>query len=239
MFNSCPFSHYAAHGLKLRERQIFRLDAPDIGEMFHGALKMISDYLKEHDIPWSTLTPEQCLELARIAVERLAPKLQNQILLSTNRHHYLRRKLENVIGRASIVSEHAKASGFAPIGLELGFGKNGELPPLSFTLKNGTKMELIGRIDRVDKAEEDEGVYLRVLDYKSSEKELNMSEVYYGLALQMLTYLDIVVTHSKSLIEKKRFQPEFCIFMCIIPLSKQRECSVWIKLRKKFIKALK
>ena len=47
MFNGCPFSHFAAHGLKLRERQIYRLDAPDIGEMFHGALKMISDYLYE------------------------------------------------------------------------------------------------------------------------------------------------------------------------------------------------
>lgn len=204
MFNSCPFSHYAAHGLKLRDRQIFRLDAPDIGEMFHGALKIISDYLKEYGISWTSLTKEQCLELAKRAVAQLAPKLQNQILLSTNRHHYLRRKLEHVIGRASMVlSEHAKASGFAPIGLELGFGRNGELPPLTFTLKNGTKMELIGRIDRVDKAEEGEGVYLRVLDYKSSEKELNMSEVYYGLALQMLTYLDIVVTHSQSLIGKE------------------------------------
>ncbi|RFU62146.1 helicase-exonuclease AddAB subunit AddB [Peribacillus glennii] len=206
MFNSCPFSHYAAHGLKLRERKIFRLDAPDIGEMFHGALKLISDYLRDHDISWASLTKEQCLRLAKEAVDRLAPKLQNEILLSTNRHHYLKKKLENVIGRASmILSEHAKVSGFSPIGLELGFGKNGELPPLSFTLNNGTKMELIGRIDRVDKAEENEGVYLRVLDYKSSEKDLNISEVYYGLALQMLTYLDIVITHSQSLIGKEAF----------------------------------
>lgn len=206
MFNSCAFSHYAAHGLKLQERKIFRLDAPDIGEMFHGALKLISDYLHDHNISWASLTKGQCLQLAKEAVDRLAPKLQNEILLSTNRHHYLRKKLENVIGRASmILSEHAKVSGFSPVGLELGFGKNGELPPLSFTLKNGTKMELIGRIDRVDKAEENEGVYLRVLDYKSSEKDLNISEVYYGLALQMLTYLDIVVTHSRSLIGKDAF----------------------------------
>jgi len=61
-------------------------------------------------------------------------------------------------------------------------------------------MELIGRIDRVDKAEESNGIFLRVLDYKSSEKDLSLTEVYYGLALQMLTYLDIVVTHSRSLI---------------------------------------
>ena len=55
MFNGCPFSHFAAHGLKLRERQIFRLDAPDIGEMFHGALKMISDYLNETEYSWTVI----------------------------------------------------------------------------------------------------------------------------------------------------------------------------------------
>ena len=204
MFNSCPFSHFAAHGLKLQKRQIFRLDAPDIGEMFHGALKMISDYVNEHDISWASLTKQQCLALAKKAVEMLAPKLQNQILLSSNRHHYLKRKLENVIGRATLVlSEQAKWSGFAPIGLELGFGKNGTLPPLSFTLQNGTKMELMGRIDRVDQAKEGDEIFLRVLDYKSSEKDLNLTEVYYGLALQMLTYLDIVVTHSRSLVGTK------------------------------------
>ena len=201
MFNGCPFSHFAAHGLKLRERQIFRLDAPDIGEMFHGALKMISEYLNENQISWKSLTKQQCLFLAKKAVEMLAPKLQNQILLSSNRHHYLKRKLENVISRATaVLSEQAKWSGFAPIGLELGFGKNGTLPPLSFTLQNGAKMELMGRIDRVDKAEDENEIFLRVLDYKSSEKDLNLTEVYYGLALQMLTYLDIVVTHSKVLV---------------------------------------
>ncbi|RFU67566.1 helicase-exonuclease AddAB subunit AddB [Bacillus sp. V59.32b] len=206
MFNSCAFAHYAAHGLKLQERKVFRLDAPDIGEMFHGALKLISDYLRDQNISWASLTKSQCLQLAKEAVDRLAPKLHNEILLSTNRHHYLRRKLEDVIGRASMVlSEHAKNSGFSPVGLELGFGKGGQLPPLSFTLKNGTKMELIGRIDRVDKAEENDSVYLRVLDYKSSEKDLNASEVYYGLALQMLTYLDIVITHSRSLVGKEAF----------------------------------
>ncbi|MBM7694008.1 ATP-dependent helicase/nuclease subunit B [Peribacillus deserti] len=204
MFNSCPFSHFAAHGLKLEERKIFRLDAPDIGEMFHAALKLIADHLQERNISWAALTKQECMELAAHAVESLAPKLQNQILLSSNRHHYIARKLQQVIGRASIVlSEHARASGFSPVGLELGFGKNGELPPLTFSLKNGTRMELAGRIDRVDKAEDQNGLYLRVLDYKSSSRELNLSEVYYGLALQMLTYLDIIVTHSKSLVGKE------------------------------------
>ncbi|WP_312475571.1 helicase-exonuclease AddAB subunit AddB [Neobacillus sp.] len=205
LYNSCAFSHFTQHGLKLRERQIFRLEAPDIGELFHAAIMHISDTVNNQKISWAQLTKQQCEELSKEAVNALAPKLQNEILLSSERHHYIKRKLEQIITRASLVlSEHAKVSGFSPIGLELGFGANAKLPPLSFSLKNGKKMELAGRIDRVDQAKgEDDSVYLRVIDYKSSEKDVNLSEVYYGLALQMLTYLDIVITHSNQLVEMK------------------------------------
>ncbi len=204
LFNSCAFSHYIQHGLKLRDRQVFRLEAPDIGDLFHAALKHIAETIMTENMSWASLTLDQVQRLAKDAVDTLAPKLQNEILLSSNRHQYIKQKLQNIISRASLImSDHAKASGFSPIGLELGFGKKGTLPPLSFTLKNGTKMELMGRIDRVDKAEDPSGVYLRVLDYKSSEKELNLTEVYYGLALQMLTYLDIIISHSPQLVGKQ------------------------------------
>lgn len=201
LFNSCPFSHYVQHGLKLRDRQIFRLEAPDIGDLFHAALKEIAETVMEQNLSWAKLTRAQAEELARDAVQKLAPKLQNEILLSSNRHHYIKQKLQSIISRASLVlSEHAKVSGFSPVGLELGFGRQGKLPPLAFSLKNGTRMELMGRIDRVDKAEDDQGVYLRVVDYKSSVKDVNLTEVYHGLALQMLTYLDIIITHSPLLV---------------------------------------
>ncbi|RSD29326.1 helicase-exonuclease AddAB subunit AddB [Mesobacillus subterraneus] len=203
LFNSCPFSHYVQHGLKLRDRQIFRLEAPDIGDLFHAALKEIAETVMQQNLSWAQLTRAQAEELARNAVQKLAPRLQNEILLSSNRHHYIRQKLQNIISRASLVlSEHAKVSGFSPVGLELGFGRQGQLPPLAFSLKNGTRMELMGRIDRVDKAEDDHGVYLRVVDYKSSVKDVNLTEVYYGVALQMLTYLDIIITHSPLLVGK-------------------------------------
>jgi len=205
LFNGCAFSHFAQHGLKLRERQIFRLEAPDIGELFHAALNQIAYRVNEQNMSWAELTRKQCEDLSKEAVKSLAPKLQNEILLSSERHHYIQRKLEQIITRASLVlSEHAKVSGFSPIGLELGFGPKGDLPPLTFTLKNGKRMELAGRIDRVDKAiGEDDSVFLRVIDYKSSERDVNLTEVYYGLALQMLTYLDIVMTHSHELVEMK------------------------------------
>jgi ATP-dependent helicase/nuclease subunit B len=202
LFHSCPFSHFTQYGLGLKERQIFRLEAPDIGELFHAALKYISDLIMKENKSWAEIKRKECDLLAREAIEALAPRLQNEILLSSNRHHYIKRKLEQIISRASFVlSEHAKASGFAPIGLELGFGPKGDLPPLQFNLKNGRTMSLVGRIDRVDQAKKQDEIYLRVVDYKSSAKDVSLQEVYYGISLQMLTYLDIVITHSEKLVE--------------------------------------
>jgi ATP-dependent helicase/nuclease subunit B len=203
LFNSCPFNHFIRYGLKLKDRKIFRLEAPDIGDLFHAALKHISEMVNEQNISWANLSKAQCEKMAKQAVDDLAPKLQNEILLSSQRHHYIKRKLEQIITRASFVlSEHAKLSGFSPLELELAFGQKGKLPPLSFSLKNGKKMELVGRIDRVDKAIDENGdMFLRVIDYKSSEKDLNLNEVYFGLSLQMLTYLDIIMTYSKELVE--------------------------------------
>lgn len=241
LFNGCAFSHFAQHGLKLRERQIFRLEAPDIGELFHAALKHISDIVNEQKISWANLTRQQCGDLAKEAVEKLAPKLQNEILLSSERHHYIKRKLEQIITRASLVlSEHAKVSGFSPIGLELSFGRNGQLPPLTFSLKNGKRMELAGRIDRVDQAKADnDHIYLRVIDYKSSEKDVNLSEVYYGLALQMLTYLDIVMTHSDELVEMKASPAGVLYFHVHNPMVNTKKLLTVEELEKEIMKKFK
>ncbi len=203
-FHSCAFSHFASHGLKLKERKVFRLAAPDIGDLFHSALKWMFEEVIKRGWEWAQLDSDQCLKLAHEAVEYLSPLLQNQILLSSNRHLYIKRKLEQIIGRTSIIlSRQARASGFVPVGLELGFGPKEKLHPFTFSLKNGMTMELAGRIDRVDEADQGSDVFLRVVDYKSSPRDLDLSEVYYGLALQMLTYLDVVISNSKKLTGKE------------------------------------
>ncbi|HZG73285.1 MAG TPA: helicase-exonuclease AddAB subunit AddB [Chondromyces sp.] len=240
LFNSCPFSHFVSHGLKLRDREIYRLQAPDIGELFHGALKWISDEVERRGMLWSKLTKEQCIQLAKEAVFYLAPKLQNQILLSSNRHHYIKQKLESIISRASyILSEQAKISGFSPVGIELGFGPKAELPPFTFSLKNGTKMALAGRIDRVDQAKEEDDIFLRVIDYKSSGHDLDLTEVYYGLALQMLTYLDIVVTHSQKLVGGKASPAGVLYFHVHNPIVSSKKMLTIEEIEKEILKSFK
>ncbi|MDP4096996.1 helicase-exonuclease AddAB subunit AddB [Paenibacillus sp. P96] len=198
-FVACPFSHFASHGLKLKERQTYKLKAPDIGQLFHAALGSMALHLKESNRSWGSLSPEQCRQEAEATVDRLAPRLQGEILLSSKRYGYIFRKLKDIVSRASLIlGEHARRGSFEPLGLELDFGPGKEIPPLTFELENGVVMEVIGRIDRVDVAEGEEGLLLRVIDYKSSHKDLKLHEVYYGLALQMLTYLDVLLTSAEE-----------------------------------------
>ncbi|GGI43506.1 ATP-dependent helicase/deoxyribonuclease subunit B [Paenibacillus marchantiophytorum] len=196
---ACPFSHFVSHGLRLQERRVYRLDAPDIGQLFHAALNQFVQKLQQDQLDWGSLTAEQCMERSAQVVDELAPRLQGEILLSSSRYAYIARKLKQVVGRAAVVlGEHAKHGQFEPLGLEIDFGPGKELPPLTFELENGCTMEIIGRIDRVDRAEGEQGVLLRVIDYKSSSTSLQLSEVYYGLSLQMLTYLDVIITHAEQ-----------------------------------------
>lgn len=198
-FQACPFSHFAAYGLKLKRRQVYRLEAPDVGQLFHAALNKIASRLVEEGRLWSQLSREECFRLAREAVEELAPVIQREILYSTSRYQYMKTKLQNVVGQAAhILGEQAKRSGFSPVGLELEFGPRGPLPPLTFHLDKGIKVEVVGRIDRVDKAQSSQGTLLRIIDYKSSGKNLNLNEVYFGLTLQLLIYLDVVLTHAEK-----------------------------------------
>lgn len=199
-FNACPFSQFASYGLRLAERAVFQLAAPDIGQLFHLAIKKMTEEIMRRHLQWGDLSPEDCDRLAAETVGVIAPKLQRQILSSSGRYRYLQHKLEQVVARvARVMRQHARASGFVPLSLELPFGPGQAVPPLTFSLQNGCRMEIVGRIDRVDKAE-DSGrrILLRIIDYKSGRKDLNLTDVYYGLALQMLTYLDVVITYSKQ-----------------------------------------
>ncbi|WP_068784911.1 helicase-exonuclease AddAB subunit AddB [Paenibacillus phocaensis] len=198
-FSACPFAHFASHGLKLKERQLYRLQAPDIGQLFHAALSQMALSFQAQNRSWGSLSPEEAIQAANSAVDELAPKLQGEILLSSKRYGYISRKLKAIVGRASLIlGEQARRGSFEPVGLELDFGPGRALPPLTFELPNGCVMEIVGRIDRVDMAEGEQGLLLRVIDYKSSQTDLKLHEVYYGLSLQMLTYLDVLLSSAEA-----------------------------------------
>lgn len=199
-FRSCPFAHFLAQGLRLRDRAVFKLSAPDLGQFFHAALKLYGERVRHLGLDWGDLPPKDCRQIAGEVVDYLAPRLQSEILLSSARQRYLTGKIKRTVQRAVLVlSEHARRGKFRPVGLELAFGPAGELPAITFMLADGSEMLVTGRIDRVDAARGDAGIYLRVIDYKSGRVTINLSDIFHGLKLQLLTYLEVALQQADKL----------------------------------------
>ncbi|SDI27006.1 helicase-exonuclease AddAB subunit AddB [Natribacillus halophilus] len=197
LFQQCAFRHFSTYGLGLKERDVYKLEAPDIGELFHAALKDVAEVVRENELAWSDLSDDDCRQIARDTVGNILPHIQRNILFSSNRHAYLSKKLEDVIVHTTkTMRTQARASSFEPIGLEVTFGEQtGDIPTYSFRLNNGIHMSLRGRIDRVDRADDN---FLRIIDYKSSAQKLRFSDVYHGLSLQMPVYLDVILNSAEE-----------------------------------------
>ncbi|WP_371365209.1 ATP-dependent helicase/deoxyribonuclease subunit B [Sporomusa rhizae] len=198
-FRSCPFKHFSQYGLGLKERAVYRLQAPDLGQFLHAVLKLFGDRLAELGLSWADVTQSQIVELCGAIVTELAPRLQNEILLSSKQHEHLVTRLTRRAVRAvTRLAAWAQVSKFKPTAFEQSFGRGaGALPPLELTLP-GTKLEVVGQIDRLDTVEHDGQQYVLVIDYKSGGAWLTLTEVYYGLKLQLLTYLLVAVSAQQG-----------------------------------------
>ncbi len=195
----CPFSYYVQYGLKAKDRKIFKLSYPDIGTFLHKIIDEFSNKVKEDKLSWDELSPNWCENAIEAIVESNINSEGSYILKSSARYEYLTGRLKKVLTKtALVITNHIKTSGFKPIGYEIDFGNVDGYPPIVVELSSGEKINLIGRIDRIDMLIKDSNTYIRIIDYKSGNKIFKLSEVYYGLQVQLLLYLDAILSQNKD-----------------------------------------
>ena len=88
------------------------------------------------------------------------------------------------------IIESLKYSDFEVFGNEIEFKSGKTYEPIKLQLDNGKKVEITGKIDRIDLAKTQDENYMRIIDYKSTVKNIDLNEVVAGLQIQLLTYLD-------------------------------------------------
>ncbi|MGE5421802.1 MAG: helicase-exonuclease AddAB subunit AddB [Ignavibacteriales bacterium] len=193
---SCPFSHFVQYGLRVRERETGKVRPLDMGQFFHAALKLLVERIIQQDMEWDKITPEICEQMVDDIFESLVPQLQNEIIMSSERQKYLVGKLRQIVlSSALAIVDHMRVGNFRPIGLEVPFGYPGGWKGQEFKLEDGTLLALAGRIDRIDGLAKDNEQYIRLIDYKSGATALDLNDLYYGLRIQLLTYLDAILVN--------------------------------------------
>jgi len=220
-YTACPFAYYVQYGLGARERKIYQLSPPDVGTFMHAVIEQFSKMLEEQDISWRSFEKTWCEEQVSIIVDDLIGSMKNTILGNSKRFKALTSRLKRVVTRSAwLIAEHIRMSSFDPIGYEVDFGEGGSFPPMVIELDSGEKISLVGRIDRVDALKTDDGTYLRIVDYKSGDKDFKLSDVYYGLQMQLITYLDALWENSDKQEENKVYPAGMLYFKLDDPIIK-------------------
>ena len=188
IFHSCAFRYFMQYGLRAKPRKRAELDSLVAGDFMHYILENVTREIKCRGgfhtpaaADWRTLTDRFVEAYTRLHLGDMAEK--------SPRFHYLFRRLRRDTYQVveDMVAELGR-SDFIPLAFELTFGSDGPLPPVTLS-GNGIDLTIRGAVDRVDGWRHDGTLYLRVVDYKTGKKALSLSDIWYGVGMQMLLYL--------------------------------------------------
>ena len=198
------YAYFLKYGLKLRERDVFELSAASTGEFFHAVLDGLVKAVRADKLDLASLSDGQLDHyLGRITTDVLAQP-QFMILSSSNRMAYLRQQLINTVSQiAYAIRNQSLRSAAKPTQTELLFGNVGKehgLKALDFKVDDQHSVHVRGKIDRLDQIQVADQRYLGIVDYKSSVHRFDFQEAYYGIAMQMLTYLDAVLRNEHDIV---------------------------------------
>ncbi|MCM1493705.1 MAG: PD-(D/E)XK nuclease family protein [Muribaculaceae bacterium] len=187
-FAACAYAHYLQYGLRLMEREFCRFESVDMGNIYHTALERYSRKLAASPYDWFTVPDETREELARLAMEEAAgecPYVQD----TAESAYQAKRMLSIFQGTVWALTKQVRAGQFIPEKFEVSFRALDGMDSLTYPLENGVQIRLSGRIDRVDYWK-DEGLGVKIIDYKSGAESFDLFKLYHGLQLQLLVYMN-------------------------------------------------
>lgn len=187
-YYSCRFAYFCEYGLRAKVRENTTFGSMDYGTMIHFLFeKLFKKYSDDKIISLENKALEdEISELLRNYIEEKLGGFENkpQIFLYT-----IERLKKSVVFLIKYLSQQLEASEFKVLGAELEISKKGVIKPIEIDLPGGRKVTIEGKIDRADIMSKENENFIRIIDYKTGSKQFKLSDVFYGLNMQMLIYL--------------------------------------------------
>lgn len=196
-YASCAYAHFLAYGMRLKERSEFGFERADMGDVYHKVLEQFAKKLKEEKLGWNEYTSEQSDVWVDEILGELSKVYGETVLLSSERTKAMTGRMNRILKRTMDTLGYQIGKGsFVPIEFEKNFSN---VYMLSDALdKEKIKMKVSGKIDRIDLFEKGGKLFIRIVDYKSGNKDFDITSLYHGLSLQLAVYMNEAVKFEKK-----------------------------------------
>lgn len=202
-YASCPYGHFLKYGLGLREPKEFVLESADLGNIFHDVLAGFGKDLEKDGYSWQNFPASYGEQKINERLALIREQYGDELLLDKARNGYALSRADRILKRSiQVLQKHMQAGEFSTYGLEIDFDISCEW--------NATKelmMRLQGRIDRLDVAVSGDDIYVKVIDYKSGNKQLELDCIYAGLQMQLAVYLGSATKMLQERYPNKKVHP--------------------------------
>ncbi len=172
-YNYCAFQYFCKYILKLKEEETFKYDHLLVGTYLHYLLQnlVVKGATRDNIKGLLTFLKEQFLKENNVKNN----KLVDYMLTNLN---------QTLLLLWPFLYDEINNNHFKPKYLEFNLSSQDMYPPLILNYE-GIPIHIRGIIDRVDFYED----YIRIIDYKTGDKSLDLNELVYSLNLQLFIYL--------------------------------------------------
>lgn len=209
-YRRCPFAFHMKYGLKLAEDEEFKIRALDTGNFMHEVIDDVFTIIEDKSLNIKEISKDELFQVISEIINKKLGMSKNYIFSGTPKFIALTKKLKKVIYQSiDYIIEQLKNSKFELYGHELEFSEKAEFKPMKLELEDGNQVIVTGKIDRVDVAKVDDKQYVRIIDYKSSVKDVDLNQIVAGIQIQLLTYLD-------EISEQKNFESSGVLYFNLL-----------------------
>lgn len=150
-YRSCPFSYYLQYGLKLKEKEELKIQSFNTGSFMHETIDEFFKKVREENLQLAELEEDDILKIVSSIIDENLGQPKNYIFTATAKYKVLVKRLKKIVSKAlKYIIQTIIYSDFSIEGTEIEFGKKGKYEPIILNLENGKRVEITGKIDRID-----------------------------------------------------------------------------------------
>ena len=223
-YKGCAFRYFMNYGLRLDKRRTPEPDIYDYGNVIHQAFKdfmgafitsvrLNEGKISENDLPdfgpevneamlsFAEATKGMSLKeiyeehkedyhaFAGVCLEKALDEVGDMVYRQDARLDSISSRMHKPVNAVADTQVNAMCkSGFEPDKLEYSITVRGQ----------GVNSLITGTVDRVDVAETDDNLYIKVIDYKTGEKAFNPTDFLNGTQIQLPLYTNLLLKQDYS-----------------------------------------